>query len=114
MKFINFFKDELQNSFKYYLILFCGIILSIFYLDNNKLVNFINLINDKLFFLGISFIFYLSYQINKLPNNKLNLRYKKAMKDALIALFISLFAKIDLIIAPFWFIFLTSYYLDID
>lgn len=37
---------------------------------------------------------------------------ESATKKALVALVIAFFAKIDLILAPFWFVWVISYYLD--
>jgi len=37
---------------------------------------------------------------------------KSATKKAIVALFIAFFARIDLVIAPFWLVWLIAYYLE--
>lgn len=41
-------------------------------------------------------------------------RLEMAVKHGLIAAMIAIFAALDLKLAPFWLIFLTSYYLDME
>lgn len=41
-------------------------------------------------------------------------RLKMSVKHGLIAAMIAIFAALDLKLAPFWLIFLTSYYLDME
>jgi len=41
-------------------------------------------------------------------------RLKLSVKHGLIAALIALFAALDLKLAPFWLIFITSYYLDME
>ena len=43
-----------------------------------------------------------------------NQRLKMAVKHGLLAAMIAIFAALDLKLAPFWLIFITSYYLDME
>ena len=46
--------------------------------------------------------------------NTENQRLKMAVKHGIIAAMIAIFAALDLKLAPFWLIFMTSYYLDME
>lgn len=49
---------------------------------------------------------------SKHKNDKNASTLQSATKKALVALVIAFFAKIELVLAPFWFVWVISYYLD--
>ncbi len=62
----------------------------------------------------IIFWCYLVYRFGKThPKDEKNIsKLQEATKKAILALLIAFFAKMDLVIAPFWLIWLIAYYLD--
>jgi putative effector of murein hydrolase len=71
--------------------------------DKHTLVNFATM---------FIFIGYMLYSFHLDPKNEDNNRIKDALKKAIVAFVIAIFSKIDLIFAPFWFVWLIAYYLD--
>jgi len=59
----------------------------------------------------IVFIGYIVYTIRN-DNSDDSRRLKEALKKALLAFIIALFAEIGLTIAPFWLVFTLAYYMD--
>ena len=59
----------------------------------------------------ISFIIYVIY-ITHYDNSDESERLKSALKKAIVALLIAIFAELGLTIAPFWLVFVLSYYLE--
>ena len=126
MKFIHFF-DNMADSifsqtsssgFNIAAILFIILTMrAIFKLNKTKEV--INFFNNKktigqLFF--ILFWCFLIYRFIKTHPAKKDSQkvenIKSSTKKAVVALFIAFFARIDLVIAPFWLVWLISYYLE--
>ena len=79
----------------------------------NKLYN---LLNNQNFLISLFISIALLIYIYKIPfKNKQNkIKIKKVTNSAIVAFIIALLAYLDLTIAPFWVIWITSYYLDID
>jgi hypothetical protein len=50
--------------------------------------------------------------VGSTPNKKQAEKLKNATKKAMIALLIAFFSKMDLVIAPFWLVWLVAYYLE--
>ena len=59
----------------------------------------------------ILFIGYIVYTIRN-DNSDDSRRLKEALKKALLAFIIALFAEVGLTIAPFWLVFTLAYYMD--
>ena len=59
----------------------------------------------------ILFIGYIVYTIRN-DNRDDSRRLKEALKKALLAFIIALFAEVGLTIAPFWLVFTLAYYMD--
>ena len=96
----------------------------IFLLGLTYYVLFINKIRHKKFMLLISNIRYISIFITPtlifclyvlLSETKhVNERIISSTKKAIVAFFIALCAHLDLLVTPFWLIWVISYYLHID
>lgn len=86
----------------------------IVYRHKEKRQILIKLVTNKSFLLGffvtVSFIMYTL----SLGDDGENERIKIATKHGLLAFLIAIMAALDLEIAPFWLVWLTSYYLDIS
>lgn len=111
-------KAPISNSRKYGFIIsaavYSVITLAIVYRNQEKRRIFMNLITNKSFLMGmIVTICFIVYSLS-LGNEDENERIKTATKHATIALLIAIMAALDLEIAPFWLVWLTSYYLDIS
>jgi len=59
----------------------------------------------------ISFIIYIIYITHDNDSDESE-RLKSALKKAIVALLVAIFAELGLTIAPFWLIFVLSYYLE--
>ena len=59
----------------------------------------------------ISFIIYIIYVTHN-DDSKESEKLKTALKKAILALLIAIFAEIGLTIAPFWLVFVLAYYLE--
>ena len=57
----------------------------------------------------IAFFCFLVYRFKENNNDEIAKKTTDATKKAIIGLFIALFAKVDMIIAPFWFIWILSF-----
>ena len=75
-----------------------------------------NLIKNKQFLISLTIVcIFVGYTLNLNDDDDHETeKLKKATKHGLIALLIAIMASLDLKIAPFWFVWLTSYYLDIS
>ena len=72
------------------------------------------MINNTFFKVGLFVIFCFSFYTLRLDNQvEENHKLQKSVKQGLLGLIIAFMSYLDLLIAPFWAIFLTSYYLDI-
>tara|TARA_B100001989_G_C24457511_1_gene422372 strand:- start:45 stop:362 length:318 start_codon:yes stop_codon:yes gene_type:complete len=65
-------------------------------------------INFSMIIAFIVYIFYITYN----SNNPESERLKTALKKAIVALLIAIFAELGLTIAPFWLVFVLAYYLE--
>ena len=87
----------------------------IIYKDKEKRDIFLKLVNDKNFVLGLGFVVsFILYTLNLADDDEETEKVKKATRAGLIALLIAIMAALDLKLAPFWLVWLTSYYLDIS
>ena len=72
------------------------------------------LINNKIFVVGIIMVTVFSAYTLNLDNKHEEIeKLQHATKQALLGLIIAVMGYLDLKIAPFWAIFLASYYLDV-
>lgn len=100
------------KDFIFAIIIFAGIVFYTLFNNEEKLEKIRNLFNNKTFL--ISLIFIVAWCFYWLKINTVNVsRYKKATKQAIIGLIIALFAYLDLTIAPFWFVWLSAFFLNI-
>tara|TARA_Y100001970_G_C14201055_1_gene841102 strand:- start:159 stop:476 length:318 start_codon:yes stop_codon:yes gene_type:complete len=65
-------------------------------------------INFSMIIAFIIYIFYVTYNNNSSESERL----KTAIKKAIVALLIAVFAELGLTIAPFWLVFVLAYYLE--
>tara|TARA_Y100001968_G_C18799282_1_gene454834 strand:- start:9 stop:326 length:318 start_codon:yes stop_codon:yes gene_type:complete len=65
-------------------------------------------INFSMIIAFIIYIFYVTYNNNSSESERL----KTAIKKAIVALLIAIFAELGLTIAPFWLVFVLAYYLE--
>ena len=75
-----------------------------------------NLVNNQNFLISLFISIALLIYIYKIPfkDKQNSIKIKKVTNSAIVAFIIALLAYLDLTIAPFWVIWITSYYLDID
>ena len=96
----------------------CFTLLSLITIFNKKETTYklYNLINNTNFLISLVISILLLIYITKIPfKDKRNLnKIKKVTNNAVVAFIIALLAYLDLTIAPFWIVWITSYYLDID
>ena len=86
----------------------------IIYFRQEKRERFLKLISQKLFLLSLLSVCIFSYYIlSSDEDDKQMKRLKEATKTALIGSIIAILSYLELTIAPFWILFLFSYYLDI-
>ena len=62
----------------------------------------------------LSDVAFIIYTLNLADDDEETERVKKATRAGFIALLIAIMAALDLKLAPFWLVWLTSYYLDIS
>ena len=113
----NIFKN-MTNSYGFYIsiIMFIAITLKAI-INLNKLKEMTNFFKNSttvIQLLIIAFWVFLvqNYTSQQEKNDKMSEKLKVATKRALIALLIAFFTKIDLVIAPFWLIWVIGYYLE--
>ena len=113
----NIFKN-MTNSYGFYIsiIMFIAITLKAI-INLNKLKEMTNFFKNSttvIQLLIIAFWVFLvqNYTSRQEKNDKMSEKLKVATKRALIALLIAFFTKIDLVIAPFWLIWVIGYYLE--
>ena len=93
---------------------FVSITGSIIYFRQKMRERFLKLISQKLFLLSLLSVCIFSYYIlSSDEDDKQMKRLKEATKTALIGFIIAILSYLELTIAPFWILFLFSYYLDI-
>tara|TARA_Y100000590_G_C15054249_1_gene763892 strand:- start:68 stop:382 length:315 start_codon:yes stop_codon:yes gene_type:complete len=74
----------------------------------------VSLMEKKIFIISIIIISVFSFYTLNLDNKSEEVaKLQHAVKQALLGLIIALMAHLDLVIAPFWAIFLASYYLGV-
>ena len=84
----------------------------IFYITvvkSNKLLSKISLIINLLLIIG--FIVYIIYSTKDDDSDDAK-KTQEALKKAIIAFIIALFAELGLTIAPFWWVFVLAYYME--
>ena len=112
-------KAPLSNKNKYgftgSIIIYLIVTMMIIYKNKEKRDIFLKLATDKKFLLGLGFVVaFIIYTLNLADDDEETERVKKATRAGFIALFIAIMAALDLKLAPFWLVWLTSYYLDIS
>ena len=87
----------------------------IIYKNKEKRDIFLKLMNDKHFLFGLGLVIaFIVYTLNLADDDEETEKVKKATRAGFIALLIAIMAALDLKLAPFWLVWLTSYYLDIS
>ena len=87
----------------------------IVYNDKEKRRKFVNLFTSKFFLASLASAFGFAYYILKLDKDDEETdRLKKSIKTAIVGFIIAMMAFLDLKIAPFWILFVTSYFLNIE
>ena len=106
-----------------YILIFIVITIYLIIIDKNKSGALIKIFKNKIFIINLTialvFFIFINYVINNDNINLINVDKKKhkqlitSSHQALFGLVIAFFAHIDLIVSPFWFIFITSYILNL-
>ena len=92
---------------------FIGITGLVIFMNEEKSKLLKKLITDKLFLTSLTIIIGISiHQLWKSGEDSEVLRRKKATKEAILGLIIAILAYLDLKAAPFFIIWIISYYLD--
>ncbi len=87
----------------------------IVYNDKEKRRKFVNLFTSKFFLASLASALGFAYYILKLDSDDEETdRLKKSIKTAIVGFIIAMMAFLDLKIAPFWILFVTSYFLNIE
>ena len=87
----------------------------IVYNDKEKRRKFVNLFTNKFFLASLASALGFAYYILKLDSDDEETdRLKKSIKTATVGFIIAMMAFLDLKIAPFWILFVTSYFLNIE
>ena len=81
--------------------------------DKEKRKSSLELIKDPMFSINmIVVVLFVLYMLNSDDNSKEGLRRKEATKQAVLGLLIALMAHLGMKVAPFWLIWVASYYLN--
>jgi len=111
------FKNETKNKNNMKIWPFIFIAITMYKLINDKhmfetLKSFLNKKTTIINIIIISLFCFLIYRFQKNNNNNENVQNAiDSTKKAIVAIFIALFAKLDMVLAPFWFIWLLSFYM---
>jgi hypothetical protein len=81
--------------------------------DKEKLERVLDLVRNPFFTINILVVIVFSYYILNSDENKENKRIKSATKQAILGVFITFMAYVEMEIVPFWLIFCASYFLKI-
>ena len=96
----------------------CFTFLSLITIFNKKETTYklYNLVNNQNFLISLCVSIALLIYIYKIPlkDKKNKKKIKDVTNSAIVAFIIAILAYLDLTIAPFWVIWITSYYLNID
>jgi len=83
--------------------------------DPEKRSKILKMFSAKSFIINVFFIAVFSYYSLHISNlDKDSVKLKKSIKTALLGTIIALMAAVDMTLAPFWILFVASYYLDIS
>jgi hypothetical protein len=81
--------------------------------DEERKSLLIKLITNKLFLVSLTgIIVFCVYQLNQVDDDDETNRRKRATREAILGLIIAILAYLDLKAAPFFIIWIVSYYLD--
>jgi hypothetical protein len=110
------FKNETKNKNNMKIWSFMFIAITMYKLINDKrmfdtLKSFLNKKTTIINIIIISAFYFLIYRFQKNNNNENAKNARDSAKKAIVAMFIALFAKLDMVLAPFWFIWLLSFYM---
>jgi hypothetical protein len=95
------------------LVTFVGITGLIVFRDEERKSLLIKLITNKLFLVSLTgIIVFCVYQLNQVDDDDETNRRKRATREAILGLIIAILAYLDLKAAPFFIIWIVSYYLD--
>jgi len=102
-----------QSDFIYPFLGFTFITSLIVFTSEEKKSLFVKLITNKVFMLSlVCIIIYSMWTLNDKADDDETNRRKRATREAILGFIIALLAYLDLKAAPFWIIWLVSYYLD--
>ena len=95
------------------LVCFVGITGLIVFRDEERTSRLIKLFTNKLFLFSLTgIIVFCVYQLNQISDDDETVRRKRATREAILGLIIAILAYLDLKAAPFFIIWIISYYLD--
>ena len=95
------------------LVTFVGITGLIVFRDEERKSRLIKLLTNKLFLVSLTgIIVFCVYQLNQVDDDDETNRRKRATREAILGLIIAILAYLDLKAAPFFIIWIVSYYLD--
>jgi len=104
---------ETQPDVIFPLVGFIGITALLIFRDEERKSRLKKLFTDKLFLVSLAGIIIFSWwQLNKTTEDDETDRRKRATREAILGLIIAILAYLDLKAAPFFIIWIISYYLD--
>jgi len=112
MAFINLFPDGLMGLEEGAAIVLITTATLIYFSAEHQ-VRLKKLVFDKIFLLATVPIVIWTYITLQLPDEGKYRRVRESTKDALVAFVIAILAYLELKAAPFWIIWLMSYYLNV-
>ena len=108
-------EENNKSEFVFAIFIFLIIISYTLFRDESKFQKLKDLISDNYFWISFAMVviwsiywFYISKKHKYLD------KYKTATKQAIIGLIIALFAHLELVIAPFWFVWITAFFLNVS
>jgi|MDTG01.1.fsa_nt_gb cytochrome bd-type quinol oxidase subunit 2 len=102
------------DSFIVSSVVFLAVTVLIIVSDKEKVKLIMKMFQNQTFLVSLLIIVIYSFIVLTSKNNdEKSKNLKKATKQAILGFIIAIFAYLDMIIAPFWVIWLTSYYLDV-
>ena len=100
---------------KYAAFTFASITTAIVYYHPWRRAKLVRLLGNKFFFWGLMMIIVWCFFTLRLEGNTSHhAAIKSATKSAILALLITIFSELKLIIAPFWLAWIAAYYLHIE
>lgn len=104
--------DALPDNLGLWTVSFALITAGVIFFSPDKRKRLKQLFSQKLFLISLALIFGWSYLTVNLPDDtEQHKKMREATKQAILGLIIAIMSYLELVIAPFWILWLVSYYL---